>query len=131
MRNRVRPLLLAAALAAAAPGCAVTTPPDWAWFDVVLHPGGGIPSSLGYHGAASLWAPVGIVAGGLLPAPADEAVATKPGHWLGTGVGVVLGAPFHLIALPFGSSGPPAEPPPPVKPTEPAPAPASEPTPGR
>ena len=123
MRKRAS-RLAAAALAAASAGCAVTTPPEWAWFDVVLHPGGGIPASLGYHAGASIWAPVGILAGGLLPAPADEAVATKPGHWLGTGVGVVLGAPFHLIALPFGTSGPPEDPlppPPPPGPVAPAP----------
>jgi hypothetical protein len=95
-------------------GCALVSrqaPPECMWFDVVVHPGGGIPASLGYYLGAFVWAPVGVVAGGLLPAPADEAVALYPGHWLGTAVGGVLGAPFHLIALPFGSSGPPEDPP--------------------
>jgi len=108
--------LLAAALASPAAGCATTSPPDWAWFDVVLRPGGGIPASLGYHAGASCWTPVGLLVGGLLPAPADEAVATLPGHWIGTGIGLAVGAPFHLVALPFGESGPPPDPPPPAPP---------------
>jgi hypothetical protein len=116
----IRALLLGAALALPAGGCAATAPPDWAWFDVVLHPGGGIPASLGYHAGASIWTPVGLLTGGLLPPPADEFVATGPGHWIGTGVGLVVGAPFHLVALPFGTAGPPPDPPPPAK--EPGPA---------
>lgn len=126
--RRPAALLLAAALLLPGAGCATTQPPDWAWFDVVLHPGGGIPASLGYHAGASLWAPVGLVVGGLLPEPADQAVATGPGHWIGTGLGFVVGAPFHLIALPFGTAGPPPDsaappPPPPSRPEEkPAPA---------
>lgn len=112
-------VLLAAALALPGAGCASTQPPDWAWFDVVLHPGGGIPASLGYHLGASLWTPIGLVTGGLLPEPADEAVATEPGHWIGTGLGLVLGAPFHVIALPFGTAGPPPDAPPEPRKPEP------------
>ena len=100
-------------------GCALVSrqaPPECMWFDVVVHPGGGIPASLGYYLGAFVWAPVGVVAGGILPAPADEAVALYPGHWLGMAVGGVLGAPFHLIALPFGPSGPPEDPPVEAKP---------------
>ena len=44
--------------------------------------------------------------------PVDEFVATGPGHWIGTGVGLAVGAPFHLVALPFGAAGPPPDPPP-------------------
>jgi len=107
--RRLRAMALVAALVLPGAGCASTAPPDWAWFDVVLHPGGGIPASLGYHLGASIWTPVGLVAGGLLPAPADETVATVPGHWIGTGLGVVVGAPCHLVALPFGTRGPPPD----------------------
>ncbi len=90
-------------------GCAsvgASAPPDWAYFDVVVHPGGGIPATLGFYGGAAAWSPVGFVLGSLLPYPADEWVARVPGEVLGTGIGLVLGAPFHLVALPFGSSGP-------------------------
>ncbi len=93
-------------------GCAsvnASSPPDWAYFDVVVHPGGGIPATLGFYGGAAVWSPVGWVLGCFLPYPADEWVERRPGEALGTAVGLVLGAPFHLIALPFGSSGPPAE----------------------
>jgi hypothetical protein len=112
---RRKALALALLLALAAPGAAgcatatASTPPDWAYFDVVVHPGGGIPSTLGYYAGTAIWSPFGWVLGGLLPYPADEAVARKPGEGLGTVLGLVLGAPFHLIALPFGAAGPPED----------------------
>jgi hypothetical protein len=93
-------------------GCSLVSsqaPPEWGYFDVVTRPGGGIPASLGYYAGVAVWSPVGILLGGLLPAPADEAVAKAPGHWIGTGVGLVLGAPFHIVALPFGAAGPAEE----------------------
>ena len=106
-------VLLLAILAPPLGGCgaiSANTPPDWACFDVVLHPGGGIPATAGYYGGVAVWSPVGFVLSGLVPYPADEAVAREPGHWLGTAVGLVLGAPFHLAALPFGTAGPPEDP---------------------
>jgi len=114
VRRRLLVPFLLAALAPALGGCAAVTrqaPPECAYFDVVVHPGGGIPATLGYYTGAIVWAPVGFIVGGLLPEPAGEAVEMYPGHWLGTAVGGVLGAPFHLIALPFGPSGPPEDPP--------------------
>jgi len=86
------------------PGCSAIsafTPPDWGYFDVVQHPTGGIPATLGYYGGVGVWSPVGILLGAVLPFPADEAVWV-PGEGLGTVVGLALGAPFHLVALPFG-----------------------------
>lgn len=113
MRLRLLLPFLLLPLASPLGGCALVSnqaPPEVAYFDVVVHPGGGIPASVGYYAGAFVWSPVGLVLGGLLPYPADEAVAKYPGHWLGTGVGGVLGAPFHVLALPFGPSGPPEDP---------------------
>ena len=118
-------LVLLAIPPSALGGCSLVAnqaPPEWGYFDVVTRPGGGIPASLGYYAGAFAWSPVGLVLGGLLPYPADEAVALYPGHWLGTGVGLAFGAPFHLIALPFGASGP-AEEKGPGSPAEPTPRP--------
>ena len=57
--------------------------------------------------------PAGVLAGitgvALWPLHFMGLVEMYPGHWLGTAVGGVLGLPFHLIALPFGASGPPEE----------------------
>lgn len=131
---RRKALALALLLALAAPGgagCAsitASTPPDWAYFDVVVHPGGGIPSTLGYYAGTAIWSPFGFVLGGLLPYPADEAVARKPGEGLGTVIGLVLGAPFHLLALPFGASGPPEDPTPERTSERPAERPTERPT---
>jgi hypothetical protein len=118
--------LPALVLALAAGGCASAPPPppDGAWFDVVLHPAGGIPANLGYYGGVAAWSPVGFVLGGLLPEPANGIVVREPGRVLGTGLGVVVGAPFHLVALPFGPSGPTEEPEPVAR--EPAPGPGRE-----
>lgn len=99
-------LLCAAALAAT--GCSALgryTPPDWAWFDVVGHPTGAVPATLGYYGGVLAWSPAEFVLVGLLPWPADEVVGRGPGAVLGTGAGLVLGAPFHLLALPFSGGG--------------------------
>jgi hypothetical protein len=101
------------------PGCAAIsehTPPDWGTFDVVGHPTGAIPATLGYYGGVAVWTPAGIVLGGLFPYPVDEAVAKGPGEVIGTVVGFVLGAPFHILALPFEGGGPEPEEPPPVPP---------------
>ncbi len=92
----------------AGPGCAVVSghsAPDGAWFDVTGHPTGGIPASLGYYGGVALLVPVEWLLGGVLPPPVDGPVSRAPGDVVGTGLGLVLGAPFHLLALPFGGGG--------------------------
>lgn len=110
MNVLLRPIALAAVLVAAAgsgSGCAAVgaadawVPPDWGYFDVTDHPTGGIPATVGYVVGVTAWAPVGFIVGGLLPAPADAVVGWTPGEVLGTGVGLAVGAPFHLVALPF------------------------------
>jgi hypothetical protein len=85
-------------------GCAAVSafePPDWDWFDPVLYTSGGVPASLGYYLGVAVWSPAGMILAGPLPYPADETVAWAPGEGLGVALGVVLGAPFHLLALPF------------------------------
>ena len=97
----------------------------------MLHPTGGIPAALGFYGGVAIWSPAGVILDGLLPYPVDRPVAWGPGEAIGTGIGLVLGAPFHLVALPFslfsggeGEEPPPAEPPvDPSRPREPAPGP--------
>ena len=92
-------------------GCAAIsehTPPEGAYFDVVGHPTGAVPATLGYYGGVALWTPVGLVLGGLLPYPVDEGVYNGPAEVLGTGIGLIIGAPFHLVSLPF-RSGPKEE----------------------
>ncbi len=108
LRRRLAAACLLSVSSLSPAGCSTIsefTPPDWAWFDVVGHPTGGIPATLGYYAGVAAWTPAGFVLGGLLPYPADEAVGKVPGEVLGTGVGVVLGAPFHLLALPFEGGG--------------------------
>ena len=97
-----------AALLAASAGCGLVSayaPPDWGYFDVVGHATGGIPATLGYYGGVAAWAPAGYIFGGILPEPVDGPVARTPGEILGTVLGLVLGAPLHLVALPFGGHG--------------------------
>ncbi len=112
--RRMRSVLLAAVSAAAA-GCGLVSasaPPDWGYFDVVGHPTGGIPATLGFYGGAAVWAPAGYVLSGILPEPVDEPVGRVPGEILGTTAGLAVGAPFHLLALPFGGGGTPPDAPP-------------------
>ena len=115
-------LLLLPFLAVALGGCAAVssfTPPDWDYFDVVLYPAGGVPASLGYYLGVAVWSPVGFILSGLLPYPVDEVVAWSPGEGIGIAIGTVLGAPFHLLALPFRwikGEGPEEPPPPPATP---------------
>ena len=100
----LRRAVLAALLAASA-GCGLVSayaPPDWGYFDVVGHATGGIPATLGYYGGVAVWSPAGYLLSGILPEPGDGPVGREPGHLLGTAVGLVVGAPFHLVALPFG-----------------------------
>lgn len=123
MNRRLLRAALLAALAPAAAGCASVSnhaPPEWGWFDVVVRPGGAIPANLGYYGGVALWAPVGFVVGGLLPEPVDGAVRRWPAEALGVPLGLALGAPFHLVALPFGDRVPGEEEPAVVEPPPPA-----------
>lgn len=111
LARTVRGSLLAAA-ASAVGGCGLVSsyaPPDWGWFDVVGHPTGGIPATLGYYGGVTLWSPFGYVLAGILPEPVDEPIGREPGHVLGSAVGLAVGAPFHLIALPFEGGGTPPD----------------------
>ena len=103
-----RALALVLVVAVSSPGCALVsehTPPDGAWFDVVGHPTGGVPATLGYYAGVTVWTPFGFVLGGLLPGPVDGVVRDGPGEVLGVSLGAALGAPFHLAAWPFTRGG--------------------------
>ena len=105
---RAPAVLLVLAVASLPSGCALVSehnPPDGAWFDVVGHPTGGVPATLGYYAGVTAWTPFGFVLGGLLPSPLGELVSNGPGEVLGVAAGGVLGAPFHLAAWPFSGGG--------------------------
>ncbi len=108
---RVFPALL---LALAAAGCAAV-PPDWAYFDVDRHPVGAAPAQAGYYVGAYVVAPpvlfcfLGLSGlGGSTDWGDKESwkVMEEAAGGFGVTTGLILGAPFHLLALPFGSRGP-------------------------
>ncbi len=105
VRSVVAAVLVLALLALPLGGCSAFeafTPPDWSYFDVVQHPVGGVPATGGYYLGVAAWSPVGFLLGALLPEPLDSTIGWGPGEAMGTGLGLVLGAPFHLCAFPFG-----------------------------
>jgi len=101
-------LCLVLLLALAAAGCRLS-PPEWAYFDIERHPVGAIPANAGFYAGAYVVGPVlvfMIVAITNLDGNVDTTSATWDGvrgFCCGTGIGVgaVLGAPFHLLGLPF------------------------------
>ena len=93
-------------------GCAVT-PPEWAWFDVDRHPVGAVPAQGGFYLGAYVLAPAFVFVCVVLISLGGNGEVFSP-SWeglrglsvvIGTGLGLILGAPFHLLALPFGSRG--------------------------
>ncbi len=107
--RRPRPfslLLLLPFMLAAVGGCAVS-PPEWGCFDVDRHPVGAVPSQAGFYAGAYVVYPLSILCMELFtlghwnwgPSPADNVLSAG----IGVATGVVLGAPFHLVALPFGA----------------------------
>jgi len=109
----MRRLLLVALLVLAAAGCAAC-PPDWAYFDVDRHPVGAVPAQAGYYiGTYVVAPPVMFVFIGLSGIGKDIDFGDKK-SWkdmeevaggFGILAGLALGAPFHLLALPFGPRG--------------------------
>ena len=109
--RRLARLGTVAVLALSLVGCAVR-PPDWAYFDTDRHPVGATAACSGYYAGAYVVYPVTMATVfllGLLFGPDtsfEVAVGGTEGHRggasaVGTGLGVIVGAPFHYLALPF------------------------------
>jgi hypothetical protein len=112
-------LLLAALLALAGTGC-VMTHPDWAYFDAGRYPAGAVPAQAGFYAGAYASSPFVLIFGvcklGACMGEKDE-VESDWGQIkaVSAGIGVLtgfaVGAPFHLVALPWrwwkgGEAGP-------------------------
>jgi hypothetical protein len=100
--NRLVALTLV--LAVMLPGCVFVerqTPPNWDYFDVVQYPGGAAPATIGYYAGAATWFAPGLMLGAFPPEPVGPFLDLGIGHGIGTVLGVAVGAPFHLVSLPF------------------------------
>ena len=105
----MRRLLLVAFLALAAAGCAAC-PPDWAYFDVDRHPVGAVPAQAGYYVGTYVVAPpvmfvfLGLSGWGVRIDWEDKEswkFMKEMAGGFGVLTGLALGAPFHLVALPY------------------------------
>jgi hypothetical protein len=106
MQVRRRTGLALAVMAALAPGCAELAAPEWAYFDTDRHPVGGIPAQVGFYAGEFVVYPCTLILVSLFTMGRSDVHASTSGmKGMGVVTGIVVGAPFHLVALPFGSSG--------------------------
>lgn len=120
----LRRLAAILALASSLGGC-LYRHPEWQWYDTGRHPVGGVPAQAGYYTGVYLLYPVGILVGGCValvygfPVEPEEPHLRAVARWhdmtlfrlpfwpgaFGVATGSVVGAPFHLVALPFEDWG--------------------------